>query len=277
MEQPLSEYYLWNDTFVPTDEVESLRPLFDNAIYEVIRVEDGVPLFFDAHFVRFQESSTRMDKPLPYEAKAIAHRIRMLLQRNGIEEGNVKILWTEDFLGDPQLVIYMSERRAVSQSEKEDGVKTATYQFERKQPGVKVQRNDYREETAKIIKEKGVFELLLYDENCLLREGSRSNVFFVQEEKIYTAPLGEVLEGITRIQVMKSLKKNNVQVEEEAYPLHALESVDACFLTGTSIGILPIRQIDACPFDSAHHPAVKALQKAYEECVQQEKDHFAWD
>lgn len=276
METPLFTSYLWNDTFVSTEEVESLRPLRDEAVYEVIRLQQGKPLFFEAHYVRFCHSAQAMGTPLPFSAQDVLHKMRLLMRRNQMEEGNIKLLWTTDSLAKRHFILYASPARNVTEEERNTGVSTATVQFEREKPGVKVQRDAYRTKTDALIQEKQVFEILLYDEEGCIREGSRSNVFFVKDDRVYTAPTYAVLDGITRIQVTKAMQERGIQCIEEAVSVNDIEAMDACFLTGTSIDVLPIKSIDGHYFESASNPIVETLQKAYQEKIKEDQQQFRW-
>lgn len=275
MEQPLYEIFLWNDTYVSTRESESLRPIQDNAIYEVLRMEDGVPLFFAPHFHRLQFSAERVGRPLPYGEKTVLHQLWALKEMNGFTESNVKMLWAEA-AGQNHFVVYASPARAVTERERTVGCKTSLYPLERKNPTVKVQKDAYREKTAAIIRERGVFELLLTDETGCLREASRANLFLIKNGTIYTAPAEAVLMGITRMQVLKAVRERGYSLKQELLPESDLAHIEAAFLTGTSIDVLPIRSIDDLTLSSAEHPMVQAMKEDYLALVQQDKQTFHW-
>lgn len=275
MEHPLYEVYLWNDTYVSTEESESLRPIQDEAIYEVLRMEEGIPLFYAPHYARLCRSAERVGRPLPYDDGMVRHQLWALREMNSIKNSNVKMLWARGKDKD-HFVVYASPVRELSDTERQGGCKTSLYPLERKNPNVKLQKDAYRETTSRIIQERDVFELLLTDEQDGIREASRANLFIIQNGAIHTAPDASVLMGITRMQVMQSIRERGYKLVEEPVPVQALPQVEAAFLTGTSIDVLPIKSIDGQLLPSAEHPIVQTLQKDYLKRVEEDKKAFRW-
>lgn len=275
MEKPLMDIYLWNNTVVSTKEEESLRPIQDNAVYEVLRLEDGIPLFYEEHYERLVASAELVGRPLPYSEEAVKKQLYQLKVQNRLENGNVKFLWAETPTGT-HFVLYVSPHRVVSPKEREQGCKTSLFQLERDNPNVKVQKDAYREKTERLLKERDVFELLLYDDTGAIREGNRSNLFWVEDGKVTTAPNPTVLMGITRAQVLRAIEARGYELVEAIRHLDDLREVDAVFLTSTSIDVLPIRAIDDLAYDSAKHPMVQALAHDYLELKDRYKEEFHW-
>jgi len=90
---------------------------------------------------------------------------------------------------------------------------------------------------------------LLVDHNGRITEGSRSNVFFIVKDTIYTAPSHIVLQGIMREKVLEIIENCNLNLKMECFPATELSKVHAAFITGTSPRILPISHIDAIVLD----------------------------
>ena len=61
---------------------------------------------------------------------------------------------------------------------------------------------------------------------------------------IYTPPLTDVLEGITRKIVVKLARKNNIKVVEEKISAKDIKNYDEFFITSTGMNIMPVTQID---------------------------------
>lgn len=276
MEKPLLDFYLWNHSFVSTQEDESLRSIQDHAVYEVLRLEDGIPLFFEEHYARLISSADLVGHPLPYSEEAVKEQLRQLQLHNGLENGNVKFLWSETATGS-HFVLYVSPYRKVSPEDKVKGCKTSLFQLERENPNVKLQQDAYREKTGAALEERGVFELLLYDETGAIREGNRSNFFWIQGDTIFTAPSRSVLMGITRAQVFRAIAKRGFGITEGFLKTDELEAIDAAFLTGTSINVLPIRSIDERTYPSADHPIIHSLAADYLQLIEDDKRKFSWD
>lgn len=115
--------------------------------------------------------------------------------------------------------------------------------------------------------EDDAYEYLLVDHEDTILEGTRTNVFFVKDGRVITADTHKVLGGITRHHVA-DLARRDYRLLESALPIKDLSQVEAVFLTGTSIGVLPVSRVDDMPYDSACHPVVLSLKEAYEKCAQ---------
>ena len=127
---------------------------------------------------------------------------------------------------------------------------------------VKYINSGLREMTNKIIGEQGVHEVLLIDEENFITEGSRSNVFFIKDNTLFTAPLPHVLPGTSRKRVLIICQENNIRVEEKRVAYKDLSTYEAAFITGTSPLVLPILHIDNITFDP-HHPLLVRVMEYY--------------
>jgi len=91
---------------------------------------------------------------------------------------------------------------------------------------------------------KGFDEALLVNRRGDIFEASRSNIFWVKDEILYTPPLSSgCLNGITRQQVMKKAKKLKITLKESNLTPAILKNADAAFLTNSLIGIKPIEKL----------------------------------
>ncbi len=107
---------------------------------------------------------------------------------------------------------------------------------------------------------------MLRDEKNCITEGSKSNVFFIANERVMTAPGDQVLKGITREKVFLLCNKLNYKIIECPISIDTLYSMEAVFLTGTSPRILPVNRIDEISY-STGHPMMRNLMKAYDDLI----------
>jgi branched-chain amino acid aminotransferase len=121
----------------------------------------------------------------------------------------------------------------------------------------------FKDEVNKKIKEMNAFEALLVNKEGYITEGSRSNMFFVRGEKVFTAPKGEVLLGVTRKHIINVCKELNIDVVEENINIKDLDKIDGGFMSGTSVNVLPISSIDDKKYSSADNNLIKAIQDGY--------------
>ena len=93
------------------------------------------------------------------------------------------------------------------------------------------------------------------------------NFFYLKGGQLYTAPAKAVLPGITRKYVYDAAKLSGLVVNETFLDISKIESIDAAFLSGTSLGVLPIRKINDIQLDTTI-PELKELIKNYNILVQ---------
>lgn len=260
----------WNGEIVYDPlEIEFIRP----PIYEVIRVVDGVPLFFVEHCERLYQSMTLLDMEVPFTTEAIYDVINKMVAETQIMNNNIRIEIGYDFEETLNWVAFWVKSIYPEAQVYAEGVKTVTYQAERENPHAKVFRRDFIQTIQHLRDETGAFEVILLKANGQVTEGSRSNLFFVKGDTLISASESDVLQGITRKKLIEAVNKLSVKLVERAIDQSEIESFDACFLTGTSIHVLPIQAMDGKHFESSQHPLVNKLKALFEHIVQDDLKH----
>jgi branched-chain amino acid aminotransferase len=125
-------------------------------------------------------------------------------------------------------------------------------------------------------KSKGFDEALLLDMNGNVAEGPGANFFYEKDEVLYTAPLGNILSGITRQTIMELAVKMGFEVREVYFTPEAVHQADAAFFTGTAAEVAGIASLDGHKFPLAWEDSLGyQLSKAYRRCVSKnEYQHF---
>jgi branched-chain amino acid aminotransferase len=94
----------------------------------------------------------------------------------------------------------------------------------------------------------GAFDGLLLNWEQHLTEGTISNVFLVTNGMLQTPALEcGLLDGITRMIVIRLARELDIHVEEGRYTVDQLYRADECFLTNTSMEIMPVTSVDRRP------------------------------
>ena len=95
--------------------------------------------------------------------------------------------------------------------------------------------------------EVGAFEALFVRDGVVL-EGSHTNVFFVHDGRLLTAPLSNcVLPGITREVVLTAAARLGLPVEFRCCFESDLPDMDEIFLCGTTVEITPVVSLNGKP------------------------------
>ncbi|NLV88741.1 MAG: aminotransferase class IV [Tissierellia bacterium] len=261
--EAILDYMLVNGQVQKTEETNIFQMIEKPPIYEVIRIIDGVPLFFQDHLNRMYDSANLIDFQIPREEKEIREDIRTLILKNKVDRLNVKLLAADvDHMGKVFLV-YNIESFYPSKEYYIKGIHTTLFYYERDNPNAKVLVTSFKEDVAKALKEKEAFEALLVNKSGYIPEGSRSNMFFVKGDKVYTAKASEVLIGITRKYIFNVCDKLNIKIVEESIHVDDLDKLDGAFMSGTSVNVLPISSIDNIKLDSVNNRIISEINRAY--------------
>lgn len=237
------------------------------SVYEVIKIVAGIPLFFEDHYHRLVRSMSLSGFTAPAEPADIYRaRIKTLCESN------------QKFFGNIELRISCPGIKCISQlgfiahhyPEPLDymhGVAAATLKSERTNPNAKVKHTETRMQANAYLAAHPVFEVLLVNANNEITEGSRSNVFFIRNNQVFTAPESMVLMGITRNYVIEALKRLHISLIEKAPAVDELNSFDAAFICGTSPGVLPLKQVDGIALNTSN-AVLRQVIKTFNDLVQ---------
>jgi branched-chain amino acid aminotransferase len=260
----IHQYIIKDGVPVKTYEYEKKGAIL---IYEVLRIIEGVPMFLEKHAQRLRNSSELLKKDLPFSSDEFKNLIENTIKINGISEGNIKVFLEYD---DNQNVLqyhigFIPHSYPLPETYR-NGVKAITVQTQRLNPKAKVQNDLLRNEINSQIKEQDAFEAILVNPEGNITEGSRSNVFFIKENEIFTAPDDLVLSGITRENILKICLENNFRINLRPVRFDDLNNFDSAFLTGTSPKVLAIRCIDSVNFELPH-TMIETITKKYNQLI----------
>ncbi|MDF2986731.1 MAG: branched-chain amino acid aminotransferase/4-amino-4-deoxychorismate lyase [Eubacterium sp.] len=265
-EENIGKICIINGEASSVDKLEEYTDEKYTAFYEVIRIINGVPLFFEDHFTRLKNSMTKLEYELSLSKKALRDQIKNVCELNNLTECNVKVIILQ-YEEEQNLLLFINKFYYPSLQEYDNGVPCCTLNLKRKNPNVKMIHAGYKEELQRTVTEKKAFEALLVDEDGKITEGGKSNVFFVKGNRIYTSPEDFVLIGITRQYVVDVCTKLGYEIIETLIGLDSLKSFDAAFITGTSIKVLPVSNIDDYKMNSAGNPTTQHVMASYNSLV----------
>lgn len=253
---------LFNNTVINDNEFSETVLEQGLSIYEVIRIFKKKPIFLKDNIMRLSNSLKKSNIEIDAENLNISDKLERLIELEHMTEGNIKYVLHFTNGNTPDEYIFRIPHTYPSAQHYEEGVDTITYQAIREKPEVKYINPDLRTQTNRLILENQAYEVLLVDFEGYITEGSRSNVFFIKDSKLYTAPSAYVLPGTSRKRVFDICKKQGVEIIETRVAADLLFTFDAAFLTGTSPLILPIRKVNQTAFD-VHNHLLKKLMNEY--------------
>jgi branched-chain amino acid aminotransferase len=251
--------------FEKNDKTENNK---GNIVYEVIRIIDNVPLFLEEHYLRMKNSTEMLGYKLDATEQELSKRIRNVVESNGLQNCNVKIIVYQDSNG-VNMVLYISKSYYPTNEEYEKGVRVGMLNWDRKDPNIKIQNLTYKDIVNRKLEEEKIFETLLVNEGGKITEGSKSNVFFVKKTKIYTAPDEYILKGITRKHIIDVCRRLGIEVIETLISVDSLHEMEGLFISGTSIKVLPVSSVNGHEFNSSNHPVIRAARQGFDSLIEE--------
>ncbi len=233
------------------------------SIYEVIRVIDGVPLYVEEHLMRMRKSAQLLGFKIKKSDDEILYEIKRLIAANNFPNLNIKLVFSDLDKNNQMFLAYFIKSYYPEKEVYENGIHTILFNIVRENPNAKVVNIEFKEKIKKELEDKNAFEALLVNEDGYITEGSRSNIFFVIDDKVYTAPEGDVLQGITREKVLKVSKELGIEIIEKNIHIDELKNLDGAFMTGTSVNVLPIKTIDEIKLNSVNNKIIKEIGLRY--------------
>lgn len=249
--------YLLNGESLPVSDFDVEAAIRYPAVYEVLKISNGVPLFWDAHIDRMEKSLKLAGVSLDINREELLEQTLRLVQENHITHHNMKIIMNAfDTKPTGDVYLFFITTSYPSQQQLREGVKVITYEAQRNNPNAKIIASDFRAAILETLQEAQGYEALLVNPDQEVTEGSRSNFFVIKDNVFYTPPSHQILEGITRQVVIKLLARLGYELKILPISLPFLTSADGLFLTGTSPGVLPIRLVN----DQVYDVTLKPLQ-----------------
>ena len=93
--------------------------------------------------------------------------------------------------------------------------------------------------------QKGMFDGIMLNQHNQLTEATTSNLFLVSGGELFTpAVTCGILEGITRNVVLSLAQSNKIACHQQPLAVDKLYAADECFLTNTSMGLMPVTRVD---------------------------------
>ncbi|MGQ1946473.1 aminotransferase class IV [Geofilum sp. OHC36d9] len=270
MKQPAASNYTLQNGVI--SEMPVNENIFDNReiIYEVFRIEQGIPLFIDDHLQRLYSGIDQCGYQFSTDQQKLKTLLSQLAAQSKTGIGNIK---TECFFkqGETRERGYHAYFLSTNYPDNhlyQDGVHCQLLEKSRPLPSVKIANPALRKLSDSIIQQENVFETILHH-NGIITEGSRSNLFFVKDNTLITAPDELVLPGVMRKKILQLINEKHYSIKMTALKVSELNSVDAAFITGTSPRILPILKIQNIVLNPLH-PIIISLRNGISQLIQNE-------
>ena len=219
---------------------------YDFGVYENIKVLQGKLMWVGEHADRLFTSAEIIGLHIGEEKGHILQWVRTYAETQKLKDHIIKVCVYGDADKNARATVYIFAIGLTFYPDSfySHGVKAITYQGERNFPQAKSMDTLVNFIAFRTAKEQGAFEAILVDREGNAREGSRSNLYIVEQGTIITPPSEDVLEGVTRVLVLNLLKENEIPFKEERISKARLMAADEIFITATSSNVMPVTEID---------------------------------
>ncbi len=243
MNECYGKMFILDGTLQPAEMFDKSLVYEGDSIYEVLRMVKGNPIFFSDHMERLVTSAKLQKKEILADESTLRKDIISLARSDKKRETNLKIVFNYKS-GKTNYLLYFIEPSYPTETQYQKGVKGILFFAERKNPESKVIDHKLRSSIYHRLISESSYEAILVNENNLITEGSRSNIFFLKGKDLVTAPDNVILNGITRKHILEICTENKISVEFKCVKTSEIPEYDAIFMTGTSPIVLPFYCIE---------------------------------
>ena len=111
---------------------------------------------------------------------------------------------------------------------------------------------------------KGCDEVIMH-KNSLITEGGASNVFFANDDCVFTPSLSNnILPGITRELLIEEIKQDGIKIEEGQFDVDDLLRAKSIWLTSSTKGLAQVAEVSGKKTNLTHdHQLFKACEEIF--------------
>jgi len=291
---PRNENILINVNGVMTPRAEAVVSVFDSGfmlgdgVWEGLRVHRGQIAFLEAHLDRLFEGSKAIAMDIGISREELVDRLYETIRGNamGDQKGvHIRLMVTRGIRStpyqDPRVVIspativIIPEYKEALPSTVENGIRLFTVHVRRGDPAVQDQKLNSHSKlnciTACIqATQAGADEALMLDPQGFVATCNSTHFFIVRKGEVWTSSGDYCLGGITRANVIRICRENDIPVFEKNFSLTDVYGADEAFVTGTFAGVVPATEVDGRILTEGRGPMVERLQGLYKELIERD-------
>ena len=233
--------------------------LYGDGVYETLRAYQRKIFLLRRHLARLSRSAELIGLPLPLFEKDWAPLLHEALIRNDLFDAYVRITVSRGpgkigldpaLCRTPTTVIVATPLPQYRPEWYEAGVTLTIAETRRNHPSALSPQIKSLNFLNNILAKRealarGAFDAIMLNTEGAVTECTTSNIFFVADGIVRTPSVGcGILDGITRSVVLALAEEADLNVEEGRYSPDQVLTADECFLTNTTMEIMPVSHID---------------------------------
>lgn len=274
-------HVILNGEILPRDEafvsVDDLGFLLGDGVFETLRVYQGVPFLVDEHLARLFASLRKVQLQIPWTRDQLRAQIRLLVERNALIhlDGRLRLTVTRGPglpparpRGQPTVLITAEPYTPLDMQVYEQGVDVRTSLHCRApHPGRQVKSTSYQPnlQMRRETDVNGAFEVLQWNTDGYLVEGSFTNVFVVDALGVLRTPHPRegCLKGVTRSAVLSLATRRGISTRQGKVDAEKVATAREIFLTGSMVEIVPVRRLDDRKLGGCPGSVTRSMQRSY--------------
>lgn len=249
---------------------------FGYGLFETLRIYGGIPFLLEKHIQRLMNSAQELLFLNMPDEMTLKKLVYDYIKEKGLQKEALRLSVTYGNEAEeiaPQVFI---THRPVSYGalDYETGIAVSVSSYKKNEYSPIVQYKTFNQLknmlAQRFFKEQGVKECIFLNTSGYIAEGSKSNIFFVQEGNLFTPSLDcGILPGITRGKIIDLLRQQGIRMQEGKYTLEQLYDCDECFCTNSLMEIVPIVKIDDKPVGTGCPGQLTRLALTrYRQCIE---------
>lgn len=241
---------LFNGSLI--EETKAVLPVsdkavwFDFGVYESTKVIQGKAFYPEKHIERFFHSANLIGMRMGFEPEEVLEWIHKFIAEEKLDNALLRLFAYGDTEENKQARIYIFGLGLTFYPNTfySQGTKAITYEGERFLPQSKNFNMLLNFSAFRLAQEKNAIEALLVNRDGFVTEGTRSNLFVVEKDRIITPPAEDVLSGVTRDILIQWAHGKNISIAEEKIVKERLYNATEVMITSTNMNVMPIVTID---------------------------------
>ena len=214
-----------------------------DGIFETMRVYHGKIVYLDAHIKRMRESAKILDIECLSEQK-IKKIIADAIKKSQIKDMYLRLTLVAP---GPEIIVGTKEYKPYPRAKYDKGFKVSVALQRQDEDSifsrVKTTKRDFYDSSLVLAQSKGFEEAIILNKRGEITEGSRSNIFLVKNNELFTPGVScGCLPGITRQVIFDLAKENNIKCSQDRLTIKDLDNCDEAFLTNSLMGVMPINK-----------------------------------
>ena len=261
--------------------------LLGDGVWEGIRLHNGKLVFGKEHLERLFGGAKALDIDVGMSLSEIEAAVLDTTKANSMTSGvHIRLILTRGLkktpfqhpsanVGDSTLVI-IPEFKIASDESKTKGLRLFTVHVYRSYPDIQDPKLNSLSKLNCIIAciqadKAGYDEALMLDPHGFVSTCNSTNFFIVKKNEVWTSTPNYCLNGVTRGNIIRLCRENNIPVYEKDFSLMEVYSADESFVTGTFAGVIPVKEVDGRIINEGKRGEItQKLQNLYSELIENE-------